>query len=255
MQKQTGKGAKVNSHSDWIISLGLHEPLIDAQDWLAVQRTMEANEFCKDGKNPPTLLKGVVRCARCGCLLAVRRNGKRYGNYAYYGCEKRVYMGAGACGLPYVPASDLDDAMMDMLRKAVLDESVLEGFYADRGKAASKEEAEEISKAIRAAERKLENLTKALTEAGESNIRKYILQEMGAADSELCRLREREEQIKSEKEAEARREEGRERNRLTLENFMENFETLTAEEKNSVMKMLFKKCEWDGETLTAYMSD
>ncbi len=57
----------------WVVCLGHHRPFISADKWLAVQERFRQNTFNKTAKYEPPLLKGVLRCAKCGCLMGVSR--------------------------------------------------------------------------------------------------------------------------------------------------------------------------------------
>lgn len=254
-KRKDGHKSSMRDPGDWVISLGAHEPLIPASDWIAVQKRLSMNTFSKDGGCPPPLLKGVARCAFCGCLLSVRRQNRRGRTYVSYGCQTRVYMGKEACQLGYVKADRLDGLVMDKLRKAVLDPSVLEGCPDGLDRDDALEELASVKKQEEAMAKKLRNLAAALSEAEGSPARRYILEEMGRADAERCRLEEERLGLEREMEASAEREKRREEGRLTLENFISSFEGMTAEQKNRVMRGLIRSCTWDGETLTIRMSD
>ena len=64
------------------IQLNLHEGLINADDWLRVQKKLETNKSIKNsGRGKNSWLSGIIKCGYCGLALTVvngQSNGKRY---------------------------------------------------------------------------------------------------------------------------------------------------------------------------------
>jgi site-specific DNA recombinase len=59
--------------------------------------------------NSPTLLTGLLRCAKCGAGMTLA-TGKG-GQYRYYKCNTRIGQGIDACDTPAVPMTKLDAAV------------------------------------------------------------------------------------------------------------------------------------------------
>ena len=236
----------------WIVCLGMHEPIISADDWIAVQERISANIWAKDGGKPPTLLKGVVRCAYCGRLMSVKRTERAKSGKVdiYYACQSRVSVGADTCQMRYIKAEKLDSALMERLREAVLDPAMMESFYTSkRDTEKARDAIRTIDKKLDAIGRKLQNLSSALAEAGESSARRYIIDELGMLDAEQCRLQEEKAGLKTEMEEAEAQDATMEEDKLTVENLVSHYEEMDAWTKNEVMRELIKECTWDGETL------
>lgn len=245
-----GKKDRRMPPSGWTVSIGMHEPIIPSKDWLAVQEKINANVYSKDAKYPPTLLKGLVRCARCGRVLNVDHVNRENGRHdAYYVCPSK-FRGGLCRGRSYTRCEVLDGAVMDTLRKAVVDPATLEGFYRSSARPEGfGEKMEALKKQKASLERKLKNLSESLSEAGESSARKYIIQEIGDTDADLCRVSEELEGMQAEAEKAEEAETDMEEKKLTIGNFLESFDSMDEYQKNRIMKGLFRECLWDGETL------
>ena len=233
-------------YSEWVVTKGLHEPLVSAEDWLAVQAIFQANIFDKTAKYPPTLLKGILRCAKCGRLMLV---GRSHG-IPRYTCSTRQSRGVDYCDMPSLRVSDADPEVEEKLREAVIDEDILRSFHHSNIPSGAKERATTLMKEKKDAEAKLENLAAALAEAGTSSARKYILAEMDKVEAGLISIIEELEKTS----AEARKEEASKKEfeevKSALTDVMGKFQSLSAEEKNRLMKKLLKTCTWDGAKVT-----
>ena len=243
------KNRAKRDYAEWIITKGLHEPLVSAEDWLAVQAVFQANVFDKTAKYPPTLLKGVLRCAKCGRLMTIIRSD----GIPRYACNTRHVRGVEYCDMPSVKVSDVDPEVEARLREAVVDEEVLKSFHQSNAPSGAKEKVTALLRGKKDAETKLENLAAALAESGTSSARKYILAEMDKVEAGLIGIMEELEKTS----AEARKEEASKKEfeevKSALADVMGKFQSLSAEEKNRLMKKLLKTCTWDGAKVTLIM--
>jgi site-specific DNA recombinase len=102
-------------------------PIIDRETFNAVQALLKA-------RNPkvvparvvsgPTMLTGLIHCARCGGAMTIR-TGKG-GRYRYYACSTKARQGPTACEGMAVPMEKLDDLVAEHLEKRLLDLERLE---------------------------------------------------------------------------------------------------------------------------------
>src|ERR1700722_3002109 len=74
------------------------------------------------------LLKGLVRCAACGCAMtpahSTRNRTKRYRYYVCTGAQKR---GWDTCPSKSVPAAELEQFVIDRLRGVGKEPALLQG--------------------------------------------------------------------------------------------------------------------------------
>lgn len=106
-------------------------PIIDRATFDAVQARMKA-------RNPkvtppqvvggPTLLTGLIHCAKCGGAMTIR-TGKG-GRYRYYTCSTKARQGPTACSGITVPMEKLDTLVAKHLEKRLLDPARLEEVLA-----------------------------------------------------------------------------------------------------------------------------
>jgi site-specific DNA recombinase len=102
-------------------------PIIDEATFATVQARMKA-------RNPkvtpprvvsgPTLLTGLIHCAKCGGAMTIR-TGKS-GRYRYYTCSIKARQGPTACTGMTVPMEKLDTLVATHLEKRLLDPKRLE---------------------------------------------------------------------------------------------------------------------------------
>ncbi|MDF2884417.1 MAG: site-specific recombinase, invertase Pin, partial [Clostridiaceae bacterium] len=59
--------------SEWIAAISSQKGVIDADDWLEVQKTLTENKdsFPNEGKTHNALLTGKIRCAKCGSNMQI----------------------------------------------------------------------------------------------------------------------------------------------------------------------------------------
>ena len=106
-------------------------PIIDQATFDAVQASMKA-------RNPkvahpqvvggPTLLTGLIHCAKCGGAMTIR-TGKG-GRYRYYTCSTKARQGPTACDGMTVPMEKLDALVAAHLEDRLLDPARLEEVLA-----------------------------------------------------------------------------------------------------------------------------
>lgn len=105
-------------HSDGTFFAGEHEPIISAEDFNHVKALLSGKGACRPPtvRNPAYLLRGVVRCARCGAAMTPGSTHKDTRTYRYYRCLTREKQGAGACASPPLPARPVEDLVIKYIR-------------------------------------------------------------------------------------------------------------------------------------------
>jgi hypothetical protein len=110
---------------DWIIVENTHEPLIDAELWDTVQARIEKGG--KDRKKRAairanslkeiSLFSGLVKCAKCGGLMAynIKNNGSGK-TYYVYRCSTYANNGVNACSCHFIHQSTLETVVLDDIR-------------------------------------------------------------------------------------------------------------------------------------------
>lgn len=151
-------------------------PIIDRATFDAVQALLKARHPTVTPSaviSGPTLLTGLIHCARCGGAMTIR-TGKG-GRYRYYACSTRARQGPTGCAGMAVPMEKLDDFVASHLEDRLLQPDRLETILAavlDRRQARSERQREHIAELNRRAaesELRLKRLYDAI-EAGVADI-------------------------------------------------------------------------------------
>lgn len=164
----------VQPPDQWIVCIGCHKPFIPAEKWLEVQERFRQNTFDKTMKYDVPLLKGVVRCAKCGCKMAVARKKLKSNILSHYYCRKRNQEGVEACDMKYVKCSFLDNKMLEIFRHIEADpESIMQ--YVHESSHEEQPEWRDFDSEIAPYKAKIARLTSFLSEVEESSAAKHML--------------------------------------------------------------------------------
>lgn len=239
--------------SDWIVSVGLHPPIISAADFLAVQDRLKKNNFDKVSKYAPSLLKGIVRC-RCGSKMRLNRKKARDGesNILSYSCITRARKGKGACDMRAVSAYLLDDEVMKVFRKIETDENAIMK-YVEAGKKKTGEPGKKIRELAskRASyEAKARNISALLSDYSDSTAAKHLIGQLEDLDRNIEALKREEQILKREESVEENSRKTAKEKAAEISAKMKEWKTLDAFQMNAFAKEIIKGCTWDGETLT-----
>lgn len=239
----------LNPREDWIVCVGMHQPFISEEKWLAVQEQFHKNKFNKKQKYPIPLLKGVLRCAKCGTLMQVARKKLVDSVSAHYYCQKRMRQGAEACDTRSIKADILDNKVIEIFKAIDLDESVIRNYVSEEVAVDPERDIQALSRKLSAASAKIERLTASLAEADGSSAQKYIIAEIERQDIAIAALRRELESAKAAKRKAEAQNLDIESKTEEIKKFVRDFENLSASERNAVVREVVKECRWDGETL------
>ena len=236
------KKHQLQPHSKWIVCKGMHEPFMDADIWLEVQSRFKKNIFNKKTKYEVPLLKGTLRCAKCGSLMQVSRKKLAYGNIlSHYYCRKRVREGVDVCDMPMIKCDILDEKVIEIFKSIELDPDTIMEYT---------KEAPDVSKRLKELERKAESqkrriqrLTDTLAEG--SSVARYILKQIETEDLTLSAI---EREIAQITKADKNKNEIEDQKKA-IEDMMHSFDELTADEKNAIVHEVVEDARFDGETL------
>ncbi len=151
-------------------------PLIDRATFDAVQALLKARHPKVTPSaviSGPTLLTGLIHCAKCGGAMTIR-TGKG-GHYRYYACSMKARQGPTACEGMAAPMDKLDDLVASHLEDRLLQPERLETILAtviDRRQERSERQHEHIGELNRRAaesEARLKRLDDAI-EAGVADL-------------------------------------------------------------------------------------
>ncbi len=109
---------------------GEHEAIIDPETFVEVQRALQINGSTGGSERRNihnALLKGLVRCASCGCAMTHTYTKSKPTNrpaassrlYRYYVCSNAQKHGRGTCPSPSLPAGDLETFVVEQVRGVI----------------------------------------------------------------------------------------------------------------------------------------
>ncbi|MFO1052775.1 MAG: recombinase family protein [Planctomycetota bacterium] len=107
---------------------GAHEPIVDAETWDAVQARLRENASRGGAgvKNRTgALLRGLVRCGRCGSAMLHTFSTKQGRRFRYYVCARAHNEGASTCPGSRVAAGKFEKFVIEQVRAIGSDEALL----------------------------------------------------------------------------------------------------------------------------------
>lgn len=241
----------VNPPEKWIISVGLHRPLISSEKWLAIQKRFGKNVIDRTRKNKVGILKGVLRCS-CGYSMRVKHKVDKIYNkiYDHYFCLNRERRGIEYCDRSFVAVATLDQAVIDILKSIALDKSIIDNYvYEDKTIHICPHSRSDIQKDIDKIGMQIRNLTVTLGNNTESTAAKYLIQEIEKLDRELTELKYELMEAEHRERINNKRQKETEDKYQTVCYIVDNMESLDYDELNGLMKDLLKECVWDGVSL------
>jgi site-specific DNA recombinase len=98
-----------------------HPPLIERSLFVRTQELLALATVTRKAaaRNSDYLLRGIVRCARCGAVFTCASTTKRGVTHRYYRCATRDKRGGHACPARPMTAGALEDYVIERLRDAV----------------------------------------------------------------------------------------------------------------------------------------
>jgi site-specific DNA recombinase len=108
---------EISHKGEWF--LGEHEAIVDAATFDAVQERLQANGRLggNDFRNRyHALLKRVLRCKSCDCVMTHVFQGQDPRRYRYYTCASAMRNGRKSCPFPSLPAREIEPLVVDEIR-------------------------------------------------------------------------------------------------------------------------------------------
>jgi site-specific DNA recombinase len=100
---------------------GEHVPIVPFDLWRPVQKLLRENGHARNGsiRQPSqALLQGLLYCRACGVRMTPTHSRKRGRRYSYYACLTALKRGRQSCPSGWVPASEIEQLVIDQLRQA-----------------------------------------------------------------------------------------------------------------------------------------
>jgi len=111
---------------------GEHEAIISRELWEKAHTILATNYRARAAKTrakTEALLRGLLRCAHCGCAMGPTFSRRRGKLYRYYLCVHASKHGADSCPTRCLPAGEIEGVVVDQLRRVLRSPEVLAQTY------------------------------------------------------------------------------------------------------------------------------
>lgn len=207
------------------VKLNLHEGLVDADQWLRVQRKLDSNKQVKNsGKGSHSWLSGIAKCGYCELALTVvngQKNGKRYVNCG--GRKQRI------CYDRRKPLTFED--IEAMVEQHLLEHMRNYTFIQVERQQQNKTEINRLKIRLQEVETAIESIVQKMVLANET-MAKYLNQEIEKLDSEKKKLTAELETLKIADSHEIPED--------SIKRYIETWYSMSLEEKKAVAKCFLK---------------
>lgn len=171
--KREANERKYTNVRDHVLSIGLHDGVIPAEEWIDVQRRLDGNTQVKKGRSGTySWLTGLMKCGKCGYAMRVMG-----GSFFYCSGKANHHVCAGIDGKPEIAA--VEQAVYSELVKK-FDE--IRGLHPD-GKPQSSPKANKLKMQLETLNSQIDNLVDKITRTTEA-IGKVLEEKLGRLISE-----------------------------------------------------------------------
>lgn len=239
-----------NPPDKWLVSVGLHTPIITSDKWLSIQKCFGNNTFCKTRKYKVGFLNDILRCS-CGYYMKTKHKfDKKYNvHYYHYRCLQRERKGSEYCASQMIPVETLDNEVIEILKGIKLDKTLIDNYTTPASFFPLFRKPETINGEIENEEKKIENLTMSLAESSGSTAAKYIIKDIESHDKRIDELKD---ELKKSRLAMQNVKElqiNKEDKYNAVCKIVDCIETATYDEINALLKETLTECVYDGEVL------
>ncbi len=102
--------------TDQLAVVGLHEPLISSQQYMQVQKILNAAAPSHSKRAARTFLAGLVQCAECGHSFGVKYTTSGDTAYSYFRCRGREQRGTCSNAL-FIQTADLENRIVQKCKQ------------------------------------------------------------------------------------------------------------------------------------------
>lgn len=249
--RSTEKGGKhtIQPYDKWIVCLGYHKPFISANKWLAAQERFRQNTYDKTMKYDVPLLKGVLRCSRCGCLMSVSRKKIKSGVTSHYYCRKRVRQGKDVCDMQAIKCKTLDSKVLETFQKIEADPNAIRQYTGTNHIPDDRNNLRTLESTANRIRSKIERLTESLADSEGSTAARYIIAQIEKEDLNLEAIRREIEAARSNVRRIQKSEKTAEGCAAEIARLIRDLDEFTDIERNEIVREVVSECKWNGETL------
>lgn len=260
-----GDNAEDKDVSEWIVAVAPHDGVIDAKDWIDVQRKIISRKGKKDKTNTRhnnvLIPSGMFRCGCCGGIISSYNRKSRNMDiwYPHYRCENKRKRKGKLCDVDNISATVVDEAIIDELfrKKAQISSSVdyiKQNLMSAKERHISESVVPRLEREKKRKQQEINNLISNLS-SGKLSIEviEMINQQIIDCKQQITELENRVEQEKQSLDNMVVKQ-----NQLDLiANKLLNlgkseFMTLPMDEKKSLIALVIDKVVWDGDKVHIY---
>jgi DNA invertase Pin-like site-specific DNA recombinase len=115
---------------DWIIAVSNHKGIIEAEDWLKVQKlhAENSNKFIISARSHNALLTGIIKCENCGSPMRIIHGpiSKKTGTKLYYyACTLKKSSKGNICKNQNVRVDQIDSIIMKTIKSIIINKNLL----------------------------------------------------------------------------------------------------------------------------------
>ena len=117
---------------------GQHSPIVTKELWHEVNRRIKLQApkrtSAKRDVEHVFLLQGLLKCGWCGNYMSTKYSTGRNGRHYYYQCTRNANSGKSACEMKYVPAAQMEKAVLGELKKMSTDKQRIQRIVDEANK-------------------------------------------------------------------------------------------------------------------------
>ena len=260
---RTDQRRRLKSIDKWLLSVGTHEPIILAENWIEAQRILNANstEYNKHARklrqenNPISLLNGVLYCS-CGAPMRTKRYRTGDDSFSYI-CTAKERSRKKLCNNKNCVGKQADSAVKEFIINETVDENVIVQHLKKLEKTSDKiisyehNLAEVLARSIAEKQNQIDNLTVSLSSnCLNGPALSHINMALNKALAEL-------EELKS-KQTENNDKVLSKNNIVSdisyaLSYLSKDFDKISIIKRRELVRKIIRKAVWDGEKLDIYL--
>lgn len=240
---------KVRHHDN--VFEGEHGAIVDADVFERVQKMLRTNGRTGGShvrNKHGALLKGLLYCGPCDLTMGhtyTKKNGSRL--YRYYICGRAQKRGWHSCPSRSLPASEIEQFVVERIRDIGKDASLLEETL-DQAREQEQSQLREMEQDQRAAEREMNRLDRQIQSAArDANADQYAAAQLAELQDQFRDAEMRHAELYKQIDKVQRRLITRDDLQAAMASFDPIWEALTPQEQARVLQLLIRRIEYDGE--------
>jgi site-specific DNA recombinase len=230
---------------------GEHLGILTPEVWSQTQKVLQRNGSTAGApvRNKfGALLKGLIRCQPCGCLMTPSHTAKRGKRYRYYTCTKAQKRGWDTCPSKSIPAHEIEQFIVDRIRCIGRDPDLLQATLGDirsQDEARIAELESEQRELTRDQDKRNAEIKKLMKNLAE-NSHTLVVKHLSELQEALDRIEQRLAKVNAEIKAIEREMINENEVREVLGTFDPIWESLTPAEQGRIIGLLVQRVDYDG---------